>query len=52
MPIGVTPYRFNMTDKKIASFALVENLSLDPTGLFKKQTIIDLIQKLEREAHG
>ena len=40
-----------MQEKKTASFALVDDESLDPTGLFKKQTVIDLIKKLEHRAH-
>ena len=44
IPAVGEPFRFNMQEKKTASFALVDDESLDPTGLFKKQTVIDLIK--------
>ena len=51
IPAVGEPFRFNMQEKKTASFALVDDESLDPTGLFKKQTVIDLIKKIEHRAH-
>ena len=47
----VPPYRFNMQENKVSSFAIVDNMWLDPTGSFQKKNIIDLIKKLEHKAH-
>jgi hypothetical protein len=51
IPKDVAPYRFDMQRTKQASFAIVDNMWLDPTGSFKKKNIIDLIKKLEHKAH-
>ena len=51
IPDDVAPFRFDMQRKKTSSFAIVDEETLDPHGLFKKINIIDLIKNLERKAH-